>query len=385
MIAWHKQVSSKTDLCYCSLSHRQTSVLNGICLARKHQDTASSTKSAAKYLLPLLSDVFGRQNLRPLRPNMASDEDLSDPELKAAIAASLQSSEGPGDSNGPAPSEDPKGVVDLTADSDDDVVEVYPKSKSVVGSESEDEEVEDEELRRAIQMSIRASEEADSNDDDNDDTALKKTIQMSLQNELGNGNDASKPETSGNEEDDSTDLPSRAKEDSTPKPKPSQTTPLSGLDRKQMEQERLARLAKRKAKEAPTSQPEAKQTRTETLPSGIRGSKSPPRSPKKGNNLSSDGKSKTQPGNPSPTPSVQFPTGVVKKTWNRHCPRNGDDIKIEEVFQASDLELAVLSSFMWDMEWIFSNMDTKNTRFLLIMQAKEESTVCLHPLSSRLY
>lgn len=313
---------------------------------------------------------------------MASDEDMHDPDLKAAIAASLQSPEGSGDANDSAPSERPEGVVDLTADSDDEAVEVYPKSKSVVESESEDEEVEDEELRRAMKMSMRAPEETDSSDDD-DDAELKRAIQMSMQDEPENGGDASKPETSGGKEDDNTALLSRVNEESTSKPEPFQAMPLSGLDRKQMEQERLARLAKRKAEETPTNQPEAKQARTETLPGGIRGSKSPPRSPRKGNIVSSDGKSKSQSDKPSTTPSVQFPTGVVKKTWNQHCPRNGDDIKIEEVFQASDLELAVLSSFMWEMEWIFSKMDTKSTRFLLIMQAKEESTVCLHPFLTK--
>ena len=167
------------------------------------------------------------------------------------------------------------------------------------------------------------------------------------------------------------------------KPEPSRMMPLLGLDRKQMEQERLARLAKRKAEEAPTNQPEAKQLRTEASSGGqvVKSPKIPSRtmSPRKEKSTSSDGQSKNKPNNPSTTPSVQFPTGVVKKTWNRHCPRNDDDIKIEEVFQAADLELAVLSSFMWDMEWIFSNLNTKSTRFLLIMQAKEESTVCCDP------
>lgn len=297
---------------------------------------------------------------------MASDDDLDDPDLKAAIAASLQSLDVSGNANASSSSERPKGVVDLTADSDDEVVEVYPKSKSVVESETddedeEDEEVEDEDLRRAIKMSMRASEEPHNSDTDDDGSELKRAIQMSLQNE---------PETSGE-----TSIPSRVKDP----PKPStQPTSLSGLDRKQMEQERLARLAKRKAEEAPTSQPEAKQTRTES-PSSIRGPEGSSRSPVKG---ARESKSQLD---PSSTPSVQFPTGVVKKTWNRHCPRNGDDIKIEEVFQASDLELAVLSSFMWDMEWMFSKMETKSTRFLLVMQAKEESTVCEHPASHKLY
>lgn len=78
---------------------------------------------------------------------------------------------------------------------------------------------------------------------------------------------------------------------------------------------------------------------------------------------------------PSNKPGIQFPNGTVKKTWAFSCPRTGDDIKIEEVFQQADLKLAVLSSFMWDTEWLFSKLDISRTRFMLIMEGKEESTV----------
>lgn len=318
---------------------------------------------------------------------MASDEDLDDAELKAAIAASLEDLGKSGDEGdpAPAPSGRQKGVVDLTAESDDDeVVEVYPKSKSVVESESEDEGGEDAELKRAVEVSLRASEENDSSDD----AELKRAIQVSLQGESGGGDNTSAHANLTEKKNEKTASHSEQGK-AMSKPEPSRMMPLLGLDRKQMEQERLARLAKRKAEEAPTNQPEAKQLRTEASSSGQR-AKSPPKirsriiSPRKEKSTSSDGQLKSKPDNPSTTPSVQFPTGVVKKTWNRHCPRNDDDIKIEEVFQAADLELAVLSSFMWDMEWIFSNLNTKSTRFLLIMQAKEESTVCCDPYQREL-
>ena len=312
---------------------------------------------------------------------MASDEDLDDAKLKAAIAASLKDLEKSGDEGdpAPAPSGRQKGVVDLTVESDgDEVVEVYPKSKSVVESESEDEGGEDAELKKAVEVSLRASEENDSGDD----AELKRAIQMSLQGESGGGDNTSAHANLTQKKNDKTSSHSEQGK-SMSKPEPSRMMPLLGLDRKQMEQERLARLAKRKAEEAPTNQPEAKQLRTEASSGGqgAKGPKIPSRtmSPRKEKSTSSDGQSKNKPDNPSTTPSVQFPTGVIKKTWNQHCPRNDDDIKIEEVFQAADLELAVLSSFMWDMEWIFSNLNTKSTRFLLVMQAKEESTVCCDP------
>ena len=41
---------------------------------------------------------------------------------------------------------------------------------------------------------------------------------------------------------------------------------------------------------------------------------------------------------------LRFPQGAVKQTWAAGLPRTGDDIKIDEVLQKADLELAVISS-----------------------------------------
>jgi hypothetical protein len=46
----------------------------------------------------------------------------------------------------------------------------------------------------------------------------------------------------------------------------------------------------------------------------------------------------------------------VKKTWAYGYPRE-DDIKIEEVFQKADLELAVLSAFQVEPEWVESKLN----------------------------
>jgi hypothetical protein len=74
-------------------------------------------------------------------------------------------------------------------------------------------------------------------------------------------------------------------------------------------------------------------------------------------------------------PGVQFPDGVVKKTWVHGCPRQ-DDIKIEEVLQKDDLELAVLSSFQIDPEWIASKLHPA-TKVVFVLQAKTELEVGL--------
>jgi hypothetical protein len=62
----------------------------------------------------------------------------------------------------------------------------------------------------------------------------------------------------------------------------------------------------------------------------------------------------------------------VKKTRLANSQRKHDDISIEEVLQKDDLELAVLSSFLWDMEWILGKLNTKKTRVLLVVHAPNE-------------
>lgn len=262
---------------------------------------------------------------------------MDDPALKAAIEASLRDIQGPGDEQNAGPSGSQRKVVDLTADSDgdgddDDVVEVYPKSKEVISPE--DEEEVDADLKRAIELSMQDAQCPEASGEDDDDPKGKKAKPSSVESDK-------KPS------------PIQKTEQSTP----SQSIGIAGLDRKQMEQERLARLAKRKAEDIPTEQREAKHQRTEPEPS----------------KSSIKVRSKTE--KPTATPSIQFPTGAVKKTWNTNSLRTGDDITIEEVLQSSDVEFAVLSSFMWDTEWLFEKFNIPTTKFIMIMQAKEESTV----------
>ncbi|KAL1844048.1 hypothetical protein VTJ49DRAFT_5799 [Mycothermus thermophilus] len=71
-------------------------------------------------------------------------------------------------------------------------------------------------------------------------------------------------------------------------------------------------------------------------------------------------------------PSPSFPRGVVKKTWVSGQPRRGDDIKIEEVLQKDQLQLAVLSSYVWDEEWLLSKIDISRTKLMLVAYAADE-------------
>lgn len=74
---------------------------------------------------------------------------------------------------------------------------------------------------------------------------------------------------------------------------------------------------------------------------------------------------------------LPFPRGVVKRTWCLGQPRTGDDIKIEEVLQKDKLELAVLSSFQWDEEWLMEKVDIDKTKMVLIAFAKDDKQVGL--------
>jgi hypothetical protein len=71
------------------------------------------------------------------------------------------------------------------------------------------------------------------------------------------------------------------------------------------------------------------------------------------------------------TPGIHFPDGAVRKTWAYGCPRR-DDIKIEEVLQKDDLELAVLSAYQWDDEWILRKINMKKTKVICVVQAETE-------------
>lgn len=258
-------------------------------------------------------------------------DDKKDPLLKAAIEASLREESGnPGPSS---PSEPPKEIVDLTCDSDDqsDVKEVFPKSNSVVESDSDDE----------VEQEMH-----------DDEAELRRAIAMSLQ-----------------------DLQSDA-EPVEPILRTSNSPPqgLLGLNRQQMEQERLARIQKRKARESvsPPGQPRAKLYKTQPVTTGtssVSVSLSKPFPPPPS---SSDSTATVR---PTARPALQWPQGTVKKTHVANTIRGGNEITIEEVIQRGDLELGVFSSFLWDMEWFFTKCDTWRTRFLLIMHAKEQEMV----------
>lgn len=138
---------------------------------------------------------------------------------------------------------------------------------------------------------------------------------------------------------------------------------LSGLNRKQMELERLSRKRKAPSISPPPSrkavarnrsvEPSMTQKTTKTVPQAVAVS---------GGSLVSNGK------------GPEFLLGTVKKTWAFRHERTGDDIKLEEVLQKDDLSLAVLSSYQWDIDWLLAKINTKDTHITLVMEAKNRAT-----------
>ncbi|KAF9245169.1 hypothetical protein DTO012A7_8824 [Penicillium roqueforti] len=284
-----------------------------------------------------------------------------DPELTAAIEASRQDMYR--QQNRQASQDN---FVDLTNDSgdDSDIEEVFPKSKSVVSSETEDGD-EHEQLQRALAMSMEQDAQSPKHA-----TAPHEVSAAS-------------------------------------------TGSILGMNRKQMEEERLARLAKRKTGNSlseskvddTTSKRKANDTSSKrkaddtssTLPSPV--SRKLPRTeplparhsvalanPFQDAPQASTARVRSQvcrqlatnaPNvdiQPTSCSVAQWPLGAVKKTHIAGFPRSGNDITIEEVIQRGDLELGVFSSFMWDMPWLCSKFNNLTTRIIFVMQANDEET-----------
>ncbi|CAI7653870.1 unnamed protein product [Penicillium glandicola] len=272
---------------------------------------------------------------------------LVDPEFDAAIEASRQDMYRQQNRH-PSSQASQDNFVDLTNDSDDsEIEEVFPKSKSVVSSESEDDH-EHEQLQRAIAMSMEPNNET-------------KTPEISQPNKQATTVHEVSAASAGS---------------------------LLSMNRKQMEEERLARLAKRKADDSsstPPSLPSRKLPRTEPLP--VRHSaalRNPFQSAPQANTARVNSHTEVCRQLASNAPNIdiqptsrsvaQWPLGAVKKTHITGFPRSGNEITIEEVIQRDDLELGVFSSFLWDISWLYSKFNTSSTRIIFVMQAKDEET-----------
>ena len=212
---------------------------------------------------------------------------------------------------------------------------------------------------------------------DDEDEQLKLAIALSMQDDTkssSTGDDQAKNTIDLTEEDEIR-LVSRSDTQVTGAPTHSQTTGIGlfGLDRKAMEEERLAR--KRKASISPPFRAKSLRTGNDVRDMTHEASLI--------NGLSALEQEQAACQNSTAIPEninrpnatgLRFPVGVVKKTWSLGFPRQGDDIKLEEVLERIDLTLAVLSSFQWDVEWLLKKIDTSSTKVIMVMQAKDDAT-----------
>ena len=211
--------------------------------------------------------------------------------------------------------------------------------------------------------------------DSDDDPELKEAIALSLKDQNNTGASNNPIDL---DDDDEPSMTCETRVSNLEQPRLALNTML-GLDRRAMEQERLARKRKAASISPPplrktakisvstdaTRSADQKAVTLEVPGDSARTTKQPPTDLKCGNSGTS-----TVP----LSATSSFSQGVVKKTWAFRHDRKGDDIKIEEVLQRDDLNLAVLSSFQWDIEWLFHKLDTRKTKIILVMQAKDEAT-----------
>ncbi|GME48188.1 Phospholipase d nuclease [Neofusicoccum parvum] len=171
-----------------------------------------------------------------------------------------------------------------------------------------------------------------------DDEELQRAIAMSLQDQSDDASpDEAEPTAApGNNTSEAPPAPST---DATANPTQpvnnrSINDSLKQLDRKQLEAERLAR------QEAPPHQ--------------IGGAAA-----------SSSAQRTTEP---------QYLDGTIKRTWAYGCAR-GNDIKLEEVLQKTDLTHLLVSTFNFDVEWWMNKIDFSTVKQTWIVGAQDDEQV----------
>lgn len=226
---------------------------------------------------------------------------------------------------------------------------------------------EEEDLKLAIALSMNGSPgfatdrpsanrevvdlTSDTSDEDDD---IRKAIAMSLQQSAtGSGAETtvyekgSASSTSANK--DKIVAPSPSSFDTVLPSASYASSSILGLNRKKMEEERLARLGKRKRG-----------------PSPDRLSKQIAKGPPPAESSNSIGK---QPQIARGSHS-DYQTGAIKRTFASKYPRT-DDITFDEVLQADRVNIAVISSFMWDSDWLSRKLNPLKVKQIWIMNAKE--------------
>ncbi|KAF2014882.1 tyrosyl-DNA phosphodiesterase domain-containing protein [Aaosphaeria arxii CBS 175.79] len=227
---------------------------------------------------------------------------------------------------------------------------------------------DDEDLRRAIALSLQDVQSSETpppkdiivldDDDDDEDEQLRLAMALSMgKGEAAESAHSSSLDVNSLASQSTYAAPSQDKEPSkenvgakpTADPKPKAPFGILGLDRKAMEQERLARLGKRKRSISPE--------RSSKKEAVLHGGQQP--------------SNESHPKIVGTGSALQYPRGTIKRTWAVKHPRKSD-ITIEEVFQASTLNIVVISAFQPENEWVFSKIPPERIKQIWIMSAKGE-------------
>ncbi|KAJ4985028.1 ubiquitin interaction domain-containing protein [Stagonosporopsis vannaccii] len=221
---------------------------------------------------------------------------------------------------------------------------------------------DDDDLKLAMALSMQQSSPTSGgnkeiidltsdNEGEDDDEDLKRAIALSMQ-------DTIKPTISSalheppQPESVSTmaELTAQAAKPSTASA--SSTSNAFVLDRKAMEADRLRRLEERKRKRSPSPDGPSKHMPRAQGPAVV----------------------KDLPTSRSQSDAVlQHPRGAVKRTFATKFPRT-DDITIDELLQASMVNIAVISSFQWDAEWLSGKLSHTKVKQYWVMNARDAET-----------
>lgn len=223
-------------------------------------------------------------------------------------------------------------------------------------------------------------------EDSDDDEQLRQALELSLQDQVSPSDSPLQTEIISVGSDDDVSSVQASPRLQSQNILPSKDIPLTapperlphnflGLDRRAMEQERLAR--KRQADGMPLhaqdSTLESRSAPAQTQDTSDRAEKRIAQSPQETKPLrTSPLQTLSKPSNPPKKSGPIFLDGVVKKTWALLRER-ADDIKLEEVLQSDRLKLAVLSAFQWDVPWLMKKLKD-STRVIFVMQAKGHAT-----------
>ena len=166
---------------------------------------------------------------------------------------------------------------------------------------------------------------------------------------------------------------------------PPSSTGLLGLDRKAMEAERLARLKRKRDASEDVAQPAFApgiMRGARISPPPLRRAPPPaPAAPVSSAKMSSElGTRRPVPVSipststpPASAPITIYPNGVVLKTYAPGYPVEGTISFPDLVAPTASLTSCLLSSFIWDFDWLFPHFNTKATNFFLVMHAKYPS------------